>query len=246
MTVLLALHDVTPFHMPRLERAEALFADLGVTRATYLVVPQFHGRWAIDRDPDFARWCARPRPFAVDWALHGWCHAETGGSGRFEPWNWLKRRTLTAGEGEFLSLAADETSRRVDVGTRMFASCLGVAPTAFVAPAWLFNAALVDVLAARGFRWTEDHRRIYQLQRGTTAAAPVITWATRTAMRRRGSAVLAPLLYRAWRRRAILRIAVHPFDFDDPLVVKSLRGVVTAALRERTMAGYLEDRAKRS
>ena len=48
-TLLLSLHDVTPRHLVRLVRAEALFRELGVTHATYLVVPRYHRGWAIEK-----------------------------------------------------------------------------------------------------------------------------------------------------------------------------------------------------
>ena len=69
--LLLSLHDVTPHHISRLARAEALFCELGVTHATYLLVPRYHGAWAIESDPMFRDWCRAPRPFTVRWCLHG-------------------------------------------------------------------------------------------------------------------------------------------------------------------------------
>ena len=65
--VLVSLHDVTPRYVERLARAEALFRELGVTRATYLLVPRYHGGWAIEKDSGFVSWCRQPRAFTVDW-----------------------------------------------------------------------------------------------------------------------------------------------------------------------------------
>ena len=62
--LLLSLHDVTPHHFAAwLVRAEALFRELGVTHTTYLVVPRYHGAYAIEADPPFQAWCRAPRPF---------------------------------------------------------------------------------------------------------------------------------------------------------------------------------------
>ena len=67
--LLLSLHDVTPRHLARLIRAEALFRDLGVSDVTYLVVPRYHGGWAIEGDHEFETWCRRQRAFDVQWTF---------------------------------------------------------------------------------------------------------------------------------------------------------------------------------
>ena len=64
-TLLLSLHDVTPRHVARLARAEALFRELGVPHVTYLLVPRYHRRWPIEEDAAFSIWCREPRPFTV-------------------------------------------------------------------------------------------------------------------------------------------------------------------------------------
>ena len=237
--LLLSLHDVTPAHLPRLKRAESLFHDLGVTHMTYLVIPRYHGGSAIE-EPEFRRWCRQARPFTVHWCLHGYYHEEriTERHGRVSLWNWLARRLLTAGEGEFLDLREREAAARIDRGRRIFRACLGSSPRGFVAPAWLFNKALLATLREQGFAWTEDHWRVYQLPSGATIEAPVITWATRTFVRRHGSAVLAPLQLRCWRRRPVIRIAVHPLDFDDRRLVAEIRCVIASALRDRVLSTY--------
>src|SRR5262249_23151273 len=158
--------------------------EMGVTDATYLVVPRYHGGWSIESDALFAGWCRRPRPFTVRWCLHGYRHEEAGTADRLSVHDRLKRRFLTAGEGEVLNLPEVQMASRIDLGSRAFAACLGFEPAGFVAPAWLFNRALIPALSAKGFAWTEDLWRIYDLRRRTTIDAPVITWATRTLVRR--------------------------------------------------------------
>jgi predicted deacetylase len=74
--LLLSVHDVTPFHFERLVRIEHFLAAKAVTHATYLLVPRFHGRWAIEHDRGFAAWCRASRAFDVRWFLHGFYHDE--------------------------------------------------------------------------------------------------------------------------------------------------------------------------
>jgi uncharacterized protein len=239
-TLLLSLHDVTPRHAGRLARAEALLRDLGVTHATYLLVPDYHRGWPVETDVEFSSWCRAPRPFAVDWCLHGYYHEEptAGRADRFSWRAWLQRRFLTAGEGEFLGLSAADVGDRIDMGRDAFKGCLGADPMAFVAPAWLFNRALMPALAERGFAWTEDHTRIHDLQRHTAIDAPVIRWASRTRARRWGSIRLAPRLLRRWHDTPILRIALHPLDFDHPRIVETIGDTIATALRDRAVETY--------
>jgi hypothetical protein len=238
LKLLLSLHDVTPRHLVRLARAEALFRELGVTHATYLVVPRYHRAWAIETDSGFRTWCRGPRPFTVRWCLHGYHHEEIRPTDRFSVRNWFNRQFLTAGEGEFLGLPEAEMRRCIDRGREAFTACLGVEPAGFVAPAWLFNRALIPVLRDRCFAWTEDHWRIYDLKHGGILDAPVLTWATRTAARRYGSARLVPALLARWRERPVIRIAVHPLDFDDPRFVDVIRLTIAAALHDRVLDEY--------
>jgi predicted deacetylase len=240
--LLASVHDVAPFHLERLRRAEDELAALGVTRVAYLLVPDFHGRGRADRDDAFVAWCRAPRPFRVDWVLHGYTHrddtpASTAGRGWTERW---KGKHMTGGEGEFLTADAAVLEDRLRRGRDVFRAVLGPEPEGFVAPAWLYTAVLPPLLARLGFRWTEDHGAVHDLRRGTSLRAPVITWATRTPIRRRTSVLGTPLLWGLWKRRARLRLAVHPFDFDHADTAASIRRVWRRALASGPQRGYEE------
>lgn len=241
--VVVSLHDATPFHLERMRRAEAVFRDLGVSKIAYLFVPEYHGGYPAAGDAAFGAWCREARPFRVDWQLHGYHHLEAPAPGpRGGAADFLKRRLLTAGEGEFLALGPEEQRRKLEAGRAAFRACLDADPIGFVAPAWLFNPALPGLLREMGFRHTEDQRRMYRVDTGARLDSPVITWATRTLLRKYGSLVVCPLLLRAWSRVPVLRVAMHPFDFDHPETVASIRSVLGKALREReqAFAGELE------
>jgi predicted deacetylase len=244
--LLLSLHDVTPCHTRRLASAERVFLELGVTRVTYLFVPRYHGAWDINDDLRFLDWCRGSRPFTVRWCLHGYHHQEMSPGGSRSVRNWFERRLLTAGEGEFLDLRGSELRQRIDCGRAAFRSCFGIDPTGFVAPAWLFNQALLPALRDRGFTWTEDQRRLHLVQAHQAIEAPVITWAPRTVVRRYSSMLLAPALLRLWSGRPVIRIAVHPLDFDHAPLVDAIRRLIATALQQRVLADYEEVLGERS
>ena len=64
----------------------------------------------------------------------------------------------------------------------------------------------------------------------------MITWATRTPLRKYGSLVVCPLLARLFASAPRLRVATHPFDFDHPATVRSIRGVLARLLAAREQA----------
>src|SRR4051794_36052709 len=141
--LLASLHDVAPFHLERLRRAEAVLGELGATRVTYLLVPDFHRRGRADLDPGFLAWCRGPRPFAVRWALHGYTHRDEPGAGVARtPLERWKARHLTGGEGEFLSRDAAELEERLERGRAVFRAVVGSEPAGVVAPAWLQTPVL--------------------------------------------------------------------------------------------------------
>ena len=240
--VLLSLHDVTPVHRERIERAEALFAELGVRKVTYLLVPAFHGAEPCDADERWIAWCRAPRSFRVDWLLHGYFHREdlaasAASAGVSER---LKRRYMTAGEGEFLALSAQDAGERIARGAEVFRRVLNEEPRGFVAPAWLFNASLAAVLARHSIGFHEDHGGIIPTDGAPPTSAPVVTWATRTPLRKWTSIAGTPVLLTLWRRRPLIRLAIHPHDFDHDATVASIRRVWRAALRAREQRLYAE------
>ncbi len=241
--LVVSLHDATPFHLDRLRKAEGVFRDLGLAKVTYLFVPEYHGGYPAAADAGFRTWCREDRPFAVDWHLHGYHHIEKPEeAGTAAAGDYLKRKLLTGGEGEFLALDAAAQRRKLEAGRESFRACLGQDPMGFVAPAWLFNTELIPTLRESGFHFTEDQRRMYRVDDGASLASPVITWATRTWLRKYGSLVVCPTLARLWVNEPVLRVAMHPFDFDHAETLANIKSVLRRVMRgrEQAFAGDLE------
>jgi predicted deacetylase len=232
------LHDVTPAHYRRLERAEALLARAGVTRVAYLVVPDFHSRNPVADDRAFEAWCARTRSFEVDWTLHGFYHLETEPP-RGPVLAGLKRRWMTAGEGEFLALEFEEQRARLRAGLTAL-SRIGLRTNSFVPPAWLSNGNLHAALRAESIRFTEDHGFVFDVDARSRVFAPAISWSTRTWLRRLGARVLCPALTASATRQAAVRVAIHPFDMDYPATASQIERILTR-LCQTWICGTYED-----
>jgi predicted deacetylase len=245
MRLLISLHDVTPFHFDRLRKAETLFQELGLRKVTYLFIPNYHGRFPSAEHPEFVAWCRGPRPFEIEWQLHGDHHLEASSCADSDAMRWTdqwRRRFLTAGEGEFLPLDAETQRIKLISGRATFRQCLGYEPAGFVAPAWLFNSRLVPILEEIGFQSTEDRHHIFALQEGRSLRSPVITWATRTTLLKYGSIAAAPVLGHLWKTVEVLRVAIHPFDMDHHQTVSSIRRLLdrVAQDRQQSFCGELD------
>ncbi|HMF98730.1 MAG TPA: DUF2334 domain-containing protein [Vicinamibacterales bacterium] len=237
--LLVALHDVTPVHAKRLLHAERLFAEFHIPAVTYLFIPNYHGRSPAHERADFLTWCHAPRPFEVEWFLHGYFHREDPGRDRHATLSeWCERTFMTAGEGEFLGLRGRALENRLRVGMESFERCFNDPPSGFVAPAWLYNDELLPALERADVAFTESHFHVFDLRNRRAVPSPVITWAARGLFRRTASDVAALLQRQLWRNSRVIRIALHPLDFDHPAIVDSVRRTIAALRENRQVVSY--------
>jgi hypothetical protein len=244
-----AIHDVTPFHLNRLKRAEVLFEKWGVEKILYLLVPNYHGAHRADRDADFRAWCHRQRAFEVQWCQHGYFHIVANQAASVQRLEF-QGGLIGAGdhpvgstlsdEGEFRRLPAEWVRDRLIQGREVFRRTLDREPNGFIAPKWMGTRHLTEVLAELGYAWTEDDHSLCNLASGQRRWSPVITWATRSVWRKQMSLLGCPLLERLTSSMPLLRIAMHPFDFDHPEVIRSISRIIDRAKRAREQAFYPE------
>lgn len=233
MTLVVSVHDVTPAHGERVLRLLDILDRLGVERGALLAVPRWHGAWPLEEDRVLADRLRERAAAGWEVVLHGWRHDEVGV--RRSPGAALRAAGRTAGEAEFLSLDPGEAGRRVDRGLEVLWS-VGLDPAGFVAPAWLAAPGLDGVVRARGLEVTEDVRELREAGGARRLRAPVVTWSTRTALRRAAGRAHAAL----WRlrppRAPVVRVALHPPDVDHPRILRSAEATLGALLVEREPA----------
>ncbi len=206
----------------------------------YLFVPDFHKNGISANSSQFKEWLDSVSFSNPEWFLHGYYHLETennslekGGA------NFFKRKFMTAGEGEFLSLSEEEIKKRIEKGMEVMNNALpGINALGFIAPAWLYNENLFPVLRKMGLKLSESHWGIYNTETSTGWRAPVVTWATRTLVRKYGSLLVCPYLEKKHKDQTWLRIAIHPHDFKHPETVKNIRFVINSALSHRETSSY--------
>jgi predicted deacetylase len=222
-----SIHDVSPAWSREVEDALRV-CHASRVRPALLVVPDFHGRAPLLQADSF---CARLRELQAsghEVYLHGFRHQSGGhyerasGHGRLA---WLfAQRVVSNREAEMSDVSEAEGRARVEEGERVLRRA-GLRIDGFVAPAWSMPRWLLPWLGERGYRFTEDHLRVYDPAARRSRASVVLNWATRSPGRIATTVAWCRVARHA---RALLpaRIAIHPGDMRYRLVLDEVRSLV--------------------
>jgi predicted deacetylase len=233
MPVHVSIHDVSPAWQPEVELALQMTKAAGA-KAALLVVPNFHARAPLSEHPRFAERLRRLQADGHEIYLHGFFHLS-------RPWNESPAKTtghtnssrrpstlgarirhafaqkvVSAGEAEFSDVSPSEARERLFEGERMLNDA-GLSIDGFVAPAWSMPSWVLRLLSERGYRFTEDHTRVYDPAGGNSRASVVLNYASRTPARLLSSVAYCRVA-RPARRFLPARIALHPADMRFALL----------------------------
>jgi predicted deacetylase len=229
--ICIAVHDVAPATWPQCTVLLDLLADLRCAAITLLVVPDYHGRGRIADAPQIVRAIDRCVEYGAEVALHGYFHLDGEPSPR-NALDWLRRRVLTAGEGEFSALSAAAAAGRIERGRRELAD-LGWPVRGFVAPAWLASEGTWQALREAQLGYTATHRALFALDGMRRIPAPALSISTRSTWRRAASRTWLRGMRAALRTRPLLRLALHPADANHPQALRDWRRLAELLLEER-------------
>jgi hypothetical protein len=213
-----SIHDVSPAFEREIDDALAACAKVSAKPAL-LVVPNFHGKWPLDRYPAFVDRLRALRDDGHEIILHGFFHVSDGGS-------FFAQKIASAGEAEFADLAQSEGERRIDEGKKILED-IGLAPDGFIAPAWQMARWVLPALASRGFRYAEDHLHVYDPAGGRRKRSLVLNFASRTPARL-WSSVAFVRAATPFRRVVRTRIAIHPGDMRSSFLRGEVHRVLAA------------------
>ncbi|MBB4101153.1 DUF2334 domain-containing protein [Sphingomonas kyeonggiensis] len=234
--LLASIHDVSPRHEAAVDQLLEEFARAGVTRLAMLVVPDFWREAEIRRGSPYATRLRNWAEGGVEIFLHGYSHRD-----ETEHASWqdrVKARQMTAGEGEFLGLDAEEAERRIHAGRTLIEDITGKPIAGFIAPAWLYGEGTHAAMKNLGIPLAEDHMRVWDPVAGRVLVnTPVITWATRTRMRMLSSLAVASVA-RTIPLPRIVRLGVHPGDVTVPATLSSVRRTVAKIARTHMPSHY--------
>lgn len=230
MPVHVSIHDVSPVWEREIDVALEMTHAAGV-RPALLVVPDYHGQAPLAESPRFVERLRALQEDGHEIYLHGYYHharrwddpaahrTRTGNTlGRLR--HLLAQRVVSASEAEFSDVSREEAITRINAGERVLEGA-GLTIAGFVAPAWSMPSWVLPLLGERGYRFTEDHIRIYDPSGGRSSPSLVLNYASRTPARLMSSVAWCRLARPA---RSLLptRIAIHPADMRYALLRREI------------------------
>ncbi len=234
--LVVSIHDVSPLTSLRVTDMLAGLAEAGVERTSLLVVPNHHHRAPMAEDPEFQAWLRELQATGHEIVLHGYFHQRPASG------EWRTRivtEYYTAGEGEFYDLSEMEAAWRLKKAREEFAAA-GFHPSGFIAPAWLLGGQAERAVAAAGFAYTTRLRNVKDLVSGREEPSQSLVWSVRSAWRRAVSLWWNASLARRLAGTRLLRVGLHPPDWDHPAIRKQALELISAALAAREAMTYDE------
>jgi predicted deacetylase len=218
------LHDVEHHTLDRCRLIRQWLSNRGADRITLLAIPSGRSGPLVAED-DCACWL-RERAAAGDAvAQHGLHHRRSQPAGRTRGWLADRQGGRAA---EFVGLTPAQTVAVVHAGHELLRAA-GLRPRGFVAPAYAYTTALRAELRRR-FDW---YAGLLVVHGPRPLRAPAYGLGTSTAFKRRTS----PLVMRAGARlpAGVLRLDVHPADFELPRHIDALDAVLAHTTGRRAV-----------
>lgn len=234
MRLLVSIHDVTPAWTSEVLALWELCRRYGVSPALF-VVPNWHGKWPLEKHPGFAGWLHSSVDNGAEILLHGERHDEVGSVRQWR--DGFRAFGKTSNEGEFLTLDTSEATDRLSRGLRLLRT-LELKPVGFVPPAWLARESTLDAAASLGLHVSEDASSVRILSRNERIASAAVRWSSRTNFRARASSVIAKARWELQRNNPLVRLALHPQDLNHPITAASLHHEVDRWLTRNHVVRY--------
>ncbi len=232
--LVVSIHDVSPLTWKLVLTMATDLAEAGVHHAAFLVIPNHHSKAPILESPKFCDWL-RGAAQMHEIVLHGYFHSRPRSGGGWR--DTFMTEHYTAREGEFYDLTEHEAALRLERGRNEFAE-LGLAARGFVAPAWLLGRDAERAVSRLGFDYTTRLRTFKDLVTRRETISQSLVWSVRSGWRRVASICWNGLLARRLFRAPLLRIGLHPVDWQHGTVRRQALHLVRTALAAREAITY--------
>lgn len=232
--LVVSIHDVSPLTWDVVSRMIRDLAEVGVDRAALLVIPNHHSKAPIRDDPTFCEW-VRKAAGGHEIVLHGYFHMRPQSTGGW--WHRFVTEHYTAGEGEFYDLPEGEAMSRLERAKREF-DAVGLASRGFIAPAWLLGREAERAVRKAGFEYTTRLRNFEDLATGRETVSQSLVWSVRSGWRRIVSVWWNALLARKLFGAQLLRVGLHPVDWEHRGIRNQALELIRVALAGRDAITY--------
>ena len=231
-----SVHDVSPWTCQRVKLILRDLAAEGIGVTSLLVVPDHHHRGRVEEDTEFLDWLQQLQSAGHEVVLHGFFHVRDRGSGG-SWWQRMVTEHYTAGEGEFYDIDYEEAYRRLEQGRKILVDA-GLKIPGFIAPAWLLGSEAERAARDLGFAYTTRLRGVLALQTGEWTASQSLVYSVRSFWRRTVSLGWNAWLASRLQSNAMVRIGLHPPDWDHEKIRRQSLGLAKAAAVERSVIRY--------
>jgi predicted deacetylase len=231
-----SIHDVSPFTRSQTERILGDLGKLGCAKTSLLVIPDHHRRGRFSADAGFCDWLKARLAEGHEAVLHGYFHLRG-----HKPEDGLAKKLVTqsytAGEGEFFDLSRVEAARLLQDGLKEYAA-MGISPKGFIAPAWLLGSDAERAVREAGLGYTTRIATVVDFQTGTTHRFRSLVWSVRARWRRVCSLAWNRALFFATKSSPLLRVGIHPPDWEHSVIRRQILSLTRAALADREAMTY--------
>jgi uncharacterized protein len=232
--LVVSIHDVSPLTCKLVCAIVGDVAAAGVDQIALLVIPDHHSKAPIRENPEFCDWLRKSAQMH-EVVLHGYFHSRPRSAGGW--WDTFVTEHYTAREGEFYDLSESEAMQRLERGKHEFAQ-LGLVTRGFIAPAWLLGRDAERAVRTVGFDYTTRLRTFKDLVTGRETLSHSLVWSVRSARRRIASLCWNRLLANKLVHAPLLRIGLHPVDWQHGAVRSQALQLVRSALAAREAITY--------
>lgn len=233
--LIVSFHDLHPESWECCQKFIERCKSIGTDKMSLLVIPQYHGAPPFSENQPFVDWLKNLPSDQFDLCLHGYYHqAERVRGGWFQQ---LKGNVYTQGEGEFYQLDKQQAQDKLEAGMRLFHPH-ELKVYGFTAPAWLCSEEAKQTIRDNGFLYNTLWDGVELTHSNIFIKAPTLVYSSRNAWRRIVSKIWIDLFHWYNRNAHVLRLAVHPIDFQYPHIENHLYRVLEKALQTRTSVTY--------
>jgi len=233
-----SLHDVSPLTQRTSQAILAELGKLGVACCSLLVVADHHHRGHFLDDKTFCDWLAEKHDAGNEIVIHGYHHIRDRKASD-STWQKLMTRAYTADEGEFYDIdersATDLLAKALDEFARF-----DFHPRGFIAPAWLLSEAGESAARKAGFQYTTRLRHVLALGTGVRHDSMSMVYSVRSGWRRTLSLAWNASLYRRLAPNPLLRVSIHPPDYDYKKIWRQIAKYIALAVKDRAPMTYGE------
>ncbi len=236
--LVVSIHDVSTATRLVVDRMIEDLAEAGVGRTSLLVIPDHHHRGRVDESPEFSSWLRQQVSNGHEAVLHGFYHLRPAQAGEGLATRFVTR-SYTAGEGEFYDLSEQEASLLLQRGKKVLLGC-GVKARGFIAPAWLLGNEAERAVQAEGFEYTTRISSVMDCFSGETYPARSMVYSVRAGWRRALSLLWNEGLFYALKGAPLLRIGLHPPDWEHEAIRSHALTCIRWAAKARSAMSYCE------